>query len=94
MIIHELATNSVKPGALSCEQGVLQVRTTVEDNDLELIWAETGGTSLRTVPKLTGYGGKMVELSVAHQLAGTIRYDWQPSGLVAKLKMRKDRLAL
>jgi len=93
MVIHELATNSVKHGALSCDEGVLHVSSTEEENDLILTWAETGGPQIETKPCLTGFGSTMVERTLTQQLAGSISYDWQPSGLVATLRMRKDRLA-
>lgn len=93
MIIHEMATNSVKHGALSRDEGVLDVTSTVEGDQLVLTWAETGGPRVDITPTLTGFGSKMVERSLSQRLAGAISYDWQPTGLVAKLTMQKDRLA-
>jgi len=94
MVIHEMATNSVKHGALSSEDGVLNISSADSEDSILLTWAETGGPPLTTVPSLTGFGSKMVERSLTQRLAGSIDYDWQPSGLVATLTMRKDRLAL
>ena len=75
MVIHEMATNSVKHGALSCDEGVLQISTVVEDDNVVLTWAETGGPPLETVPSLTGFGSKMIERSLTKGLAGSITYD-------------------
>lgn len=94
MVIHELATNSVKHGALSCEQGALDVTTTIEDDVVIVTWAETGGPEITEAPELSGFGSKMVERSLTRQLAGSLTYDWRPTGLVATLVMRKDRLAV
>ncbi|MEG3165351.1 HWE histidine kinase domain-containing protein [Sphingomonas sp. PB2P19] len=94
MVIHEMATNSVKHGALSCKEGVLNVTTEVDDTCVVLTWAETGGPAIEAAPALTGFGSRMVERSVTQRLAGALHYDWQSTGLVATLTMRKDRLAL
>jgi len=40
-----------------------------------------------------GFGSKLISRSIAHDLEGVLSYDWQESGLVATLRMKKDRLA-
>jgi two-component sensor histidine kinase len=92
MIFHELATNSVKHGALSCEQGMLNVTTTADSDFLSLNWVETGGPSVDGVPSLQSFGSKMIERCLRQQLDGSISYDWLPTGLVATMTMRKTRL--
>jgi two-component sensor histidine kinase len=93
LVVHELATNSVKHGALSSIEGTLDV-SGVSDNDyLTLIWAEDGGPIVVGKPEMQGFGSQMVSRSVSQQLAGELTYDWQASGVVATLRMRKDRLA-
>ena len=93
MTIHELATNSLKHGALSVPAGRLDVTSSADDQDLMLTWAETGGPAIEAAPHMAGYGSKMISRTFSDQLDGAISYDWQPSGLVATLRMRKDRLA-
>lgn len=93
MVIHELATNSLKHGALSSSAGTLDISSSTDGNQLRLIWAETGGPEIASVPKLTGFGSQMIERSIERQLGGAISYDWQPAGLVVTLSLRKDRLA-
>lgn len=94
LLIHELATNSLKHGALSVEQGVLDISTTVDGDMVTLTWTETGGPEIMAVPTLHGFGSRMVERSLKQQFAGSMHYDWLPSGLVATLVMRKDKLAI
>ncbi len=94
MVVHEFATNSVKHGALSCPEGVLDVATTIDDDMVTLTWAETGGPDIEAEPALDGFGSQMVERSMTRQFGGSVSYDWQPTGLVATLTMRKDRLAI
>ncbi len=92
MIMHELATNSAKHGALSSEAGALEINASIVDDKLELLWVETGGPEIADTPKLDGFGSKMTEQIIATELGGAIRYAWQPTGLVATLTATKDRL--
>jgi two-component sensor histidine kinase len=94
MVIHELATNSLKHGALSAQAGTLDISSTSDDQNVVLIWSETGGPPIVEAPQMRGFGSKMISRIVAQQLGGAIDYDWQTSGLVVTLRMLKDRLAL
>jgi len=93
MVVHELATNAVKYGALSVEAGMLDVSSTGDERDVFLVWAETGGPAVDHAPELKGFGSKLLSRSVSQQLDGELSYDWQPSGLVLTLRLRRDRLA-
>lgn len=93
MVIHELATNSVKHGALSADEGTLEVSSTTDESDVLITWAETGGPPIHGVPEMHGFGSKMISRSMAQQFKGALSYDWQLTGLVVTLRMRKDRLA-
>ncbi len=93
MVIHELATNSVKYGALSCPSGFLDVSSKTDGDDICLIWAETRGPAIGETPLLKGFGSKLIARSVSGQLGGKLDYDWQESGLVVTVRMRQDRLA-
>ena len=93
MVVHELATNSVKHGALSSHEGGLDVSCSTGGDFLELVWAETGGPKVTDVPVLTGFGSRLIERSVASQLGGQLTYDWQESGVVVTVRMQQSRLA-
>ncbi len=93
MVIHELATNSVKYGSLSCAAGFLDVSSKIDGDHICLIWAETGGPPITEEPVLKGFGSQLIARSVSGQLGGELVYDWQESGLVVAVKMRQDRLA-
>ena len=92
LVVHELATNSLKHGALSVPQGTLDVSSTEDERELCLVWAEDGGPTLAESPDMRGFGSKLVARSISDQLNGEMSYDWQPSGLVATLRLRRDRL--
>jgi two-component sensor histidine kinase len=93
MVVHELATNCAKHGSLSSNVGMLALTSRIEDTDLILVWAETGGPEVSQTPDLKGFGSKLIARTVSSQLRGGLDYDWQATGLVATLRMPKDRLA-
>lgn len=92
MVVHELATNSVKHGALSAPAGALDVIGRSEDGLVIVTWAETGGPSVLGEPEMAGFGSQMIQRSVVSRLAGSLTYDWQNTGLVATLTMQADRM--
>lgn len=94
MVIHELATNSVKYGALSCAEGFLDLSSQTEGDRICLIWAETGGPPIVGHPELTGFGSRLIARTVSSQLGGNLAYDWQETGLVVTIAMRQDRLVM
>ncbi|WP_339931770.1 PAS domain S-box protein [uncultured Brevundimonas sp.] len=85
MLIHELATNASKHGALSVVGGKVSVEWSVQGNDLVLIWSESGGPALKA-PERTGFGSRLVE-QLARQLRGEISREWRADGLQLKLVM-------
>ena len=93
MVMHELATNSAKHGALSSEAGSLDISGELNDDRMILVWAETGGPEIDGSPELTGFGSSLVAQIVDTELNGSIEYDWQERGLVATVTSRSDVLA-
>ena len=93
LVLHELATNSVKYGALSTATGTLDVSCLAEETDATVVWTERGGPPVVAPQELSGFGSKLVARSIAGQLGGSIEYDWSPNGLIVTLRMLKDRLA-
>lgn len=94
MVVHELATNSVKYGALSSPEGSLDLSSRVDEDRLYLTWAETGGPTISISPELRGFGSRLIARSVTSQLGGELTYDWQEHGLVVTIAMRHEKLAL
>lgn len=95
LIVHELATNSLKYGALSSATGTVDVSCDAYADDVELIivWAERGGPPVLAPTARAGFGSKMIARSMSDALDGSIAFDWSPEGLVVTLRMNKDRLA-
>jgi two-component sensor histidine kinase len=86
LVFNELATNAVKYGSLGGAQGSVDVTWTVEDDAAHFLWTEHGGPPVEP-PARTGFGSKLVELTVVRQLAGSLNYDWRATGLVASVSL-------
>lgn len=93
MVVHELATNSVKYGALSVPTGTLDVSSGADGGTVILTWLERGGPAVEAPSRTEGFGSKLVQRSVTGQLGGSIDYDWAPEGLIVTVKMARDRLS-
>ena len=89
MILHELYTNAVKYGALCTDEGQIDLDWTCDDSKIELVWAETGYPCAGDKPG-SGFGQRMIAMSVKSDLAGTIERDWRPDGLTAILRFPVD----
>jgi PAS domain S-box-containing protein len=93
MTVHELATNSVKHGALGCRGGRLEVGWEVDRGAslLRIRWAEHGGPPLSGPPARSGFGARVIAATVTGQLGGTVDRAWTPDGLVCDLAIPLDR---
>ncbi|HEX8414434.1 MAG TPA: HWE histidine kinase domain-containing protein [Sphingomicrobium sp.] len=93
MVVHELATNSLKYGALSADAGTLDVSTQLNRGEFKLIWMERGGPPVEAPPEAEGFGSKLVRRSVSRQLGGTINHDWSPEGLIVTVQLDRAKLS-
>lgn len=84
MAIHELATNSMKYGALSVAGGEVTIRWRLEpmpgDECLRLFWTESGGPTV-TPPQRRGFGSRLIEQVLAVDFGGTVSLCYAPQGL-------------
>jgi two-component sensor histidine kinase len=94
LVVHELATNSIKYGALSRESGQLDVACTEEGEEAIIVWTETGGPAIAADRGQPGFGSKLVHRSIIRQLGGTIAFDWPPEGVVVTLRVSKAQLGV
>jgi two-component sensor histidine kinase len=93
LVIHELATNSMKHGALSVPTGTLDLSSSADDGHIVLTWLERGGPTVAAPDDVEGFGSKLVRRSVAGQLGGSIDYEWSEDGLIVTLRMNRKRLS-
>lgn len=97
MVVHELATNAAKYGALSQPDARLDIRWRLSvdaagEARLVLDWIERGGPPV-TPPKRRGFGSTVIE-SCARTLGGTARFDYLPEGVRCTLDMLASRALL
>lgn len=81
LLFHELATNAAKYGALSIEDGWVNLVTGTQGDRFVLTWTEQGGPTVHTTPERSGFGTSLATLSVEGQLAGRLTREWHPEGL-------------
>ena len=94
LVIHEMATTSMKDGALSAPSGTLDISSEPDGDDVVLRWVERGGPHVDAPKGLSGFGSKLLQRSVTGQLGGEIDYEWNEGGLIVTLRMKRARLAL
>jgi two-component system CheB/CheR fusion protein len=92
LILHELATNAAKYGALSVPTGQVHIAWTVKRGRLALTWAERGGPPVKGAPAREGFGSVLARRSIGGQLEGKLEFDWKPDGLVARIEAPTERL--
>lgn len=86
LVIHELATNASKYGALSRPLGRLNVSWSFDEAGvLRLAWREDAGVSV-TPPTQRGFGSTLIE-SAVKQLGAEIEHTWRPQGLKVRLDL-------
>lgn len=82
MGLHELATNAVKYGALSMEGGDVNLSwKLVGAETLQLKWVERGGPAVEE-PARSGFGRRLIERGLAHELGGEARIGFHPAGVI------------
>lgn len=93
MAFHELATNAAKYGALSSPGGIIEVTwaAAAESNDrsLKILWRERGGPAV-VAPERRGFGRRLIERSIAHELGGRLEMDFSPAGLECTIQVPLD----
>lgn len=81
LVLHELATNAVKHGALSVPEGKLEISwETDHTGGLKLNWQERGGPSV-TAPKRTGFGHVVIKRMIEEALHALVQLDFAHEGL-------------
>lgn len=86
LILHELATNAVKHGALSASAGRVRVSWELDEDAarLRLKWKESGGPTV-SPPATTGYGSSLIRFTTTYSLHGELEQDYAPDGLQTEL---------
>jgi two-component system CheB/CheR fusion protein len=86
MLVHELATNAAKYGALSVPSGRIEIEwsETESEGQFNLFWRERDGPKI-TESTQRGFGLTFVEREVQYNLRGKIEIDFEPNGVAVAL---------
>jgi PAS domain S-box-containing protein len=95
MLLHELATNAAKHGALSRPEGRVDIVWRLDppgpNAALRLRWTESGGPPLKGAPRQRGFGSQLIEATVRGQLGGRVMFEWNETGLACELTVPAAR---
>jgi PAS domain S-box-containing protein len=87
LALHELATNAAKYGALSVEHGEVNLEWAVTDGanpTLRIEWGESGGPTV-VPPQRRGFGSRLIERGLAHEVDGEVDLNFSPEGVVCRV---------
>jgi PAS domain S-box-containing protein len=87
LLIHELATNAAKYGALSRPAGTVVLEGRREGDVYRLVWRERGADLGAEVPGADGFGSRLISLSVEGQLGGKMSRTWSAEGLTVDVEV-------
>jgi two-component sensor histidine kinase len=94
MVLHELATNAAKHGALSCAGGQVELRWSGSpQGGLLLDWSESGGPRVVGEPGRLGFGFRLIHTLSRHQLGGGATFLWSASGLRCRIRLGPATIA-
>jgi two-component system, chemotaxis family, CheB/CheR fusion protein len=88
LALHELCTNAAKYGALSVQEGrvdiIWQIHGDGDAAKLKLTWTESGGPVVET-PTRKGFGSRLIQKALAMELAGEVSVIYNPTGVICTL---------
>lgn len=97
LLLHELATNAAKYGALSVPEGRVHVRWRLlgsgQETELQIEWRESGGPPV-TAPTRKGFGTLLVERAIGYELGSEASIEFPVDGVVCRLTMPAGRIVV
>jgi two-component sensor histidine kinase len=93
LVLHELATNAAKYGALKSPDGVVELSWMSDGQQLTGVWIERGGPAVDSTPSTSGFGTRLSKDTIVGQLGGALNYDWRPEGLAVTMVLPVENLA-
>ncbi|HEX6143973.1 MAG TPA: GAF domain-containing protein [Geminicoccaceae bacterium] len=92
LILHELATNASKYGALSEPAGQVTLSGEIRGDEASLVWWEIGGPPARA-PDHQGFGTTLICQAIGLQYQGRVDFDWPPEGLICRIRVPLAKVA-
>ena len=95
LVLHELATNAAKHGALTVPDGRINVTWNLEqrgdDRQLRIVWQESGGPPVGP-PERRGFGSTLIENALRGEAGSEVRLEFDPAGVRCVMTLRLDDL--
>jgi len=93
LVVHELATNAAKYGALSNDEGCVAVRATGAGSpqSFGFEWVEEGGPPVAP-PKRKGFGQTVIARSLGYTEGGGADVEFRPAGVIWRIRLPRDDL--
>lgn len=88
LALHELGTNAVKYGALSCKTGLVEINWTVDENEFHFSWREKGGPTVHE-PAKQSFGSKLIRRLLPARFNGHADLKYAPEGFSFELSAPK-----
>jgi two-component sensor histidine kinase len=96
LAVHELATNSVKFGALGAASGSLTVTWTMNRDSrprLRISWVEGGANIVSVAPRRRGFGQELIECTLPYELGAHTRLSFSPGGVLCEIELPLEACA-
>jgi len=97
LAVHELATNSLKFGALGASSGSLAVKWTVIGDPvprLRIRWVESGVNIVTVAPRRRGFGQELIECTLPYELGARTRLTFNPGGVLCEMEIPLEACAM
>jgi two-component sensor histidine kinase len=89
LVLHELATNAIKHGALAHANGRISLTWRQvpgrQEPTLQVMWREIGGPPVGP-PARIGFGSTLIKSGIAHELKGKTTLSFDPSGVICTIQ--------
>jgi two-component sensor histidine kinase len=93
MVLHELASNATRHGALAQPGGTLSLTWKIErGGGLQMVWEEIRGAPAPDAAPPGGLGSRILEATVQDQLGGRIERHWTSEGLRCVIRLPRSCL--
>jgi two-component sensor histidine kinase len=94
LAVHELATNAIKYGALTSDQGRVEISWNESlEQDMpafRFLWQEIGGPAVEK-PSKRGFGSQLIERVLTADF-GKVEVSYEPTGLICRLTAPMDQI--
>jgi two-component sensor histidine kinase len=87
LIVHELATNAAKYGALSAPNGTIDISWAEDGDDIVIDWRERDGPPV-TAPEKRSFGTNLIERSLG-AFNGTAKVEFAAAGVTCRMRFPK-----